>query len=339
MQTSRLFSAVALCLALASPLRANPAIDEMAQAANNLLAALTPEQKAKATFGLKDDERENWHFIPKTRKGLTFKEMTPAQGRLAFGLLSSGLSQHAFIKATTIMSLEQILLELEQGKGPTRDPEMYYVSIFGQPGAKETWGWRVEGHHLSLNFTVIDGKEVAATPSFFGSNPANVKQGPRQGLRVLAGEEDLGRALVKSLNDGQRASAIITNVAPKDIITAADRKVKALAAVGLSAGKMTSAQIEQLRQLIHEYVYRVRPEVADVDIKKIEKAGIKNVIFAWAGGTEPGEGHYYRVQGPTFLLEYDNTQNNNNHVHAVWRDYEGDFGEDLLKRHYEQSHQ
>lgn len=338
MNTTRLAAGLLLGLMLISPLRANPAIEEMASAANNLLATLSPEQKAKASFGLKDDQRKDWHFIPKARKGLTFKEMTPAQNRLAYALLASGLSQRAFIKATTIMSLEQILLELEQGKGPARDPEVYYVSIFGQPGEKETWGWRVEGHHLSLNFTVVDGKEVAATPSFFGTNPAKVQSGPRQGLRVLGQEEDLGRSLIKSLNASLRQTAIITNVAPKDIFTAAERKVKALDAVGVPASKLNGEQAALLRKIIREYVERVRPEVAEVDLKKIEKAGFKNILFAWAGGTEPGEGHYYRVQGPTFLLEYDNTQNNNNHVHAVWRDFENDFGDDLLRRHYEQAH-
>src|SRR5258706_3605595 len=157
---------------------------DITDAAKALLAALNSDQAAKAKFEMNNEERFNWHFIPKERKGLTMKEMNPAQQRLAFGLLGSTLSQRGFLKATTIMSLEQILLEMEQGKGPKRDPENYFVSIFGEPGSEQAWGWRVEGHHLSLNFVVVEGKAVAGTPSFFGTNPGEVKDGPRKGFRV-----------------------------------------------------------------------------------------------------------------------------------------------------------
>ncbi len=316
---------------------AETAAHDMAQAANNFLAALSPEQKAKATFKLTDDERLNWHFIPRDRKGLPIKEMTPAQRDLASALLASAMSQRGFMKAATIMSLEEVLHDLEQGKGPVRDPERYFFSIFDKPGAQGTWGWRVEGHHLSLNFTLVDGKAESVTPSFFGSNPGEIREGPRHGLRVLAAEEDLGRQLVKSLDAAQRKVAIVSDTAPQEIITGADRKAKELAPPGLSAANMTGAQAELLVQVIKEYVQRYRPELADEDWKKIEKAGIKNVYFAWAGSVEPKQGHYYRVEGPTFLMEYDNTQNNANHIHAVWRDFAGDFGEDLLKQHYEQT--
>jgi hypothetical protein len=316
--------------------RAHSAVEEMVTAADHFLAALAPEQKTKAIFEIKEDERKNWHFIPKERKGLTFKEMTPPQRLLAHGLLSSGLSQRGYVKATTIMSLEQILLELEKGKGPTRDPEVYYISIFGKPGGNETWGWRVEGHHLSLNFTIVGGKAVAVTPSFLGSNPGEVKEGPRKGLRILAAEEDLARQLVKSLADEQKKAAIVATEAPKDIITSAARKVQPLEATGLAYAKMNVDQAALLLRLIKEYVYRYRPEIADHDLEKMQIAGYDKILFAWAGGLELGEPHYYRIQGPTFLMEYDNTQNNANHIHAVWRDFESDFGEDLLKKHYEQ---
>ncbi|HKS37699.1 MAG TPA: DUF3500 domain-containing protein [Verrucomicrobiae bacterium] len=318
--------------------RGHTPAEEMAGAANHFLAALTSEQRAKAVFELKSDERLNWHFIPRERKGLPLKEMTPAQRHLAQALLNSGLSQRGYGKATTIMSLEEILRELEQGRGPTRDPELYFVSIFGKPESKGTWGWRFEGHHLALNWTVIDGKAFSATPSMFGTNPAEVREGPRKGLRVLAAEEDLARELVQSLNAKQKNSAIYTNVAPRDIITGADRKVKPLSPAGLAASTMTKTQSDLLWRIIEEYVRRSRPELANEDLKKIEKAGRNKIHFAWAGSVERGQGHYYRVQGPTFLLEYDNTQNNANHVHAVWRDFEGDFGEDLLRKHYEQHH-
>jgi hypothetical protein len=339
MTTFRFLVALSLFTQLAAvPLAASAPAGEMSEAAQNFLASLTSEQKAKAVFELKDEERFNFHFIPRDRKGLPFKEMTTTQRHLAYGLLSSAMSQRGFMKATTIMSLEEILRDLEQGKGPARDPERYFVTIFGQPGPKAAWGWRVEGHHLSLNFAVADGKAVSVTPSFLGSNPGEVREGARQGLRVLAAEEDLARQLVKSLTGEQKKVAIVSETAPKDIITAADRKAKLLEPLGLSAAKMSNPQTELLWQVVGEYVRRYRPELADEDLKKMKSAGAEKIHFAWAGGVEPKEPHYYRVQGPAFLLEYDNTQNNANHVHAVWRDLENDFGEDLLRKHYEQQH-
>jgi hypothetical protein len=324
-----------LLLLITPAAHAHSAAEEMVEAANNFLAALNDEQKAQATFNWKEEERLNWHFIPRARKGLPLKEMTPAQRHLAYALLNSALSQRGFIKATTIMSLEEILRELEQGKGPVRDSELYFVSVFGKPDLKGAWGWRVEGHHLSLNFTLAR-EHISVTPSFFGSNPGEVRSGARKGVRVLAAEEDLARKLVKSFNDEQRRVAIYTNTAPSDIITSADRKARVLSPAGLAASRMNPEQAHLLQSLIREYVYRYRPEVADQDLKKIQHAGSEKISFAWAGGVEPGQGHYYRIQGPSFLMEYDNTQNNANHIHAVWRDLENDFGEDLLRKHYEQ---
>jgi hypothetical protein len=309
--------------------------EEMANAANNFLNALTPEQQAQATYPFKDEERFDWHFIPKPRKGLSFREMTDAQQQLAHALLDSGLSQRGYAKAVTIMSLDAILKELEQGKGPTRDPDLYFFTIFGKPGATETWGWRVEGHHLSLNFVVRGDDVLAATPAFFGANPAEVLGGPRKGLRVLDEEEDLGRQFIKSLTPDEQKIAIITNIAPKEIITGNQRKAMLLNPPGLPAAKMTAKQKDALMALIKDYAFRHRAEVAETDLKKMERAGFGKVCFAWAGGLEPGEGHYYRIQGPTFLLEFDNTQNNANHIHTVWRDFANDFGEDLLREHYE----
>jgi uncharacterized protein DUF3500 len=317
---------------------AHVAVDEMAAAANKFTASLKPEQGEKALFKLKDEERQNWHFIPKARKGLTIKEMTEEQRQLAMKLLRSGLSSHGYGTATTVMSLETILKELE---GPNsrivRDPEMYYISIFGKPDPKGTWGWRVEGHHLSVNFTIVKGEYVAGTPSFLGSNPAEVKEGPRKGLRALAEEEDTGRQLIKALTPEQQEQAIFDKTAPKDIFTMAERRVKPLEQKGIAAARLNSEQKHMLMQLISAYVGRNRSELAKEDLRKIQEAGLDKVHFAWAGGTEKGDGHYYRVQGPTFLLEYDNTQNNANHIHAVWRDFESDFGEDLLKKHYQET--
>jgi hypothetical protein len=311
----------------------------MAAAAQHFLDALAPEQMAKAQFKWADEERMNWHFIPKDRPGLAFKDMEAAQRQLAWALLASGMSSSGHSKAATIMSLERILQELEgANRRFSRDPEFYHVSIFGDPSPDGTWGWRVEGHHLSINFTVINGRHVSATPSFMGTNPAEVRTGPRRGLRVLADEEDLARQLVKSLDNGQKSEAIIAEKAPSDIITGASRTVSPLEWTGLSHAKMNGTQQELLKELIRVYVRRHRPEVASADEKKIEEAGYDKVVFAWAGGTEKGEGHYYRVQGPTFLMEYDSTQNDANHVHAVWREFKNDFGEDLLRRHYQQAH-
>ncbi len=320
---------------IAAPLGAHVAVDEMAGAATKLLAALDSDQKTKAQFDFKGTERENWHYIPKSRNGLPIKEMTPAQRKLAHALLSSGLSGHGYEKATNIMSLETILYDLEGAarKFP-RDPELYYFSIFGTPSAKGTWGWRVEGHHFSANFTIVNGELIAGTPSFMGTNPAEVRSGPRKGLRVLREEEDLGREFVKSLNSEQRKKAIFMETAPKEIFTEAKKHVQPLDSTGIVSADLTKEQSARLLELIKAYVGRCRPDVAQNDLHKIEQAGLDKIYFAWAGGIEKGEGHYYRVQGPTFLLEYDNTQNDNNHIHAVWRDFQDDFGEDLLRKHY-----
>ena len=331
-----LLAAALLCLRLAA--NAAP-VDDMAAAAKTFLAALNDDQRSKASFAFDSDERDNWHFVPRERKGLTLKEMIPAQRALVFSLLNSGMSQRGFSQATTIMSLEQVLQEME---GPSRrfprDAELYHVSIFGTPDAKGTWGWRVEGHHLSVNFTVVDGKVAAGTPSFMGTNPAEIRKGPRAGLRVLAGEEDVARELVNSLNEKQKAVAVIDTKAPDDIATLDLRKVEPSKPAGIILGSLSSAQRDIAVRLIRTYVERLRGEVAASDFAKIQKAGLDKVSFAWAGSLEKGQRHYYRVQGPTFLLEYDNTQNDANHVHAVWRNYAGDFGRDALAEHLKSAH-
>jgi hypothetical protein len=306
---------------------------DMAAAAQNFWVALTPVLQAKAGFPFDNEERFNWHFIPRERKGITWNDMSPAQQALAHAFLASGLSQSGYEKAVTIMSLDQILKDIEKGKGPRRDPNNYAFSIFGTPGEHNTWGWRVEGHHLSLNFTIANGHAVAG-PVFFGSNPAEVRDGPRKGLRVLGVEEDMGREVIKGLDESQRKKAILDMPAPKEIITSNSRKADPGPPVGIAAGEMNPQQKKLLMTLVENYAYRLRPELADQDLARIDKAGFENIHFAWAGGLELGEPHYYRIHGPTFLVEFDNTQNNANHVHTVWRDSANDFGEDLLKEHY-----
>lgn len=326
--------ALLVCLSVAA--RAHDAAQLMAGAAEKFVASLTPELSAKAVFDFQSDERTHWEFVPKIRKGVTIKELNDAQKLAAFTLLASGLSPEGLGKATNIMSLDSILKELEAARpGAVRDPELYYVSVFGKPGTKETWSWRFEGHHLSINFTIVDG-QIVATPEFFGSNPAEVLGGPRKGLRVLAAEEDNGYALLSSLTDEQKKIAIYTDKAPGEIITGNKRNVTALETVGLPASSMTPEQKAKLVDLVMVYVNRHRTEIAGDDFAKIEKGGWDNVRFGWAGSTEKGKLHYYRVQGPTFLLEMDNKENGN-HVHSVWRDFANDFGGDLLAEHYRQS--
>jgi hypothetical protein len=332
---------LSLLAAFASPARAHEeeAANEMAAAANSLIASLTPEQKAASVFAMGDDHRLDWHFIPKERKGTPIKEMTPPQQHLTTALLAASLSSTGMVKASSIMSLEEVLQKIE---GPSRrfsrDPELYHISIFGEPGPGKTWGWRFEGHHLSLSFTVAAGEHISATPLMMGTNPAIVPDGPHKGLQILADEENLGRELAKSLSDSQKPKAILSEKAPDDILTGNQRKISPLEPAGISWVDLNEKQQKLLWSLVETHVERSRGEIAEADLKKIADAGQENIHFAWAGGLERGQGHYYRIQGPTFLIEYDNTQNNGNHVHCVFRDFTEDFGEDLLMRHYEEAH-
>jgi Protein of unknown function (DUF3500) len=312
-----------------------PAI--MAETAKAFLASLEPEQRARATFQFQDEERFDWHYIPKERKGLPFKDMNSAQKHLAHALLSAGLSQRGYIKAVSIMSLDEILRVLENGTGPVRDPERYFFSIFGEPSETGIWGYRVEGHHVSQNFTIVNGK-VQVAPSFFGANPAEVREGPRKGLRVLGREEDLGRAFVQSLTPEQKKTAIVSADAPGEILTGPMRKAALNGQPnGIAASKLTVQQRTLLQNLLDEYCNNLPEEVAQVREDQIKKAA-GNLYFAWAGGEQVGQPHYYRIQSAAFLIEYDDTQNGANHIHTVWRDFEGDFGLDLLKEHYQTSH-
>lgn len=320
------------------PLQSDTA-QRMADAATSFLAALSPEQRKHTVFEPQDEERLNWHYIPKERQGLALKEMDSSQQKLAFALLSSGLSRDGYAKALTIMSLESVLAELEgSARRFPRDPDLYHVTVFGTPSDTAPWGWRVEGHHVSVNFLIVEGQRIAPTPNFFGANPAEVPQGGRKGLRVLAAEEDLARRLLKELPGPQRQRAIITAEAPADILTRAEHHVHVDQAEGVAAGEMGDGERHLLMDLIDVYVRRMPHDVADYRLNRIEKDGQAHIHFAWAGAEEHGHPHYYRVQGPGFLVEYDNTQNNANHVHSVWRDLGGDWGDDLLKEHYHRSH-
>ena len=314
----------------------------MARAATQFLGGLSPEQKAKAALPFDSDDRLRWHFIPNEmfqRKGLMIKDMSEAQRRLAHDLLRSGLSARGYNKVTAIIELEDILRAVETGGKMARDKEEYLFSVFGSPSAKGNWGWRVEGHHISIRFTIADGavnRELSSTPMFLGANPAEVRDGDKKGLRVLAEEEDAARALVTSLTAAQRQAAIINAVAPTDIVTANKNDITPLPDQGVTYASLTGDQRKALMRVIEAYATNMETDIAAERINKIKKAGVDKIRFAWAGETDKGKKHYYMVQGPTFLIEFDNTQNNGNHIHSVWRDFNGDFGRDLLREHLRQ---
>lgn len=342
MKVSHRVLVVVACLALSAAVagyRAQGA-PELVESANTFLASLDAEQARRVRFEFTDEERLNWHFIPRERNGLPVRDMQPHQQALVHSMMSAALGYKGVMKATTIMSLEDILRQIEGPNGRfVRDPELYFISIFGEPSNQGTWAWRLEGHHLAVNVTVEDGRILAATPTFMGSNPARVLDGPRAGLRALAPEEDRGRALLAALDASQRDTAVIDEVAPRDIITgnALEAAIDGGPA-GLAASEMTGPQQAMLRVLIGEYTGRTASNIEAATWQSIEQAGFGSVHFAWAGSDAPGEGHYYRIEGPTFLIEYDNTQNNNNHVHSVFRDFANDFGGDTLRAHYAAYH-
>lgn len=313
------------------------AVADMTAAAKNFLASLDAEQKAQAVFKLEDAERQNWKFTPVERKGITLQSLRPDQDYLAIALLNSAMSNEGTAKALTIMSQERILWELEN-QAAKRNPEKYHVLIFGEPSETGSWAWRFEGHHFSTSVTIADGKLVSLTPTFMGTNPGEVKEGPRKGLRMLAEEEDLAVALVKSLTDEQKKEAILPGAAPADILSAEKPKAERLAPEGIASSKLDDTQRQMLWKVIEEYIGRFRPDLAIPVATRLSEAGWEKLTFAWMGGTGAGEGKYYRVQSPDFLFEYDNTQNNANHPHAVWRDFNGDFGADILSAHLKAEH-
>jgi hypothetical protein len=306
-----------------------------------LLAALSPEQRSAATFPFEGDERFRWHFIPTEtfpRKGLTIKAMSEPQRALARELLRTGLSQRGYLTAAAIMELETVLRALETNGQFSRDPVLYFVSVFGTPSATGAWGWRVDGHHLSVHFTVQDGAVVGGAPTFFGTNPAEVRSGPRQGDRLLAPQEDAARSLLQALDPAQRAKAVVNATAPTDILTMNQAAIQPLPPSGIPAAELTAPQRERLMRLVETYTSLMTAGIAADRTARIQKAGVDKIAFAWAGEGERGRKHYYRVQGPTFLIEFDNTQNDGNHVHSVWRDFDRDFGRDLLRDHIKSAH-
>ena len=316
------------------PVRGIPA-DEMTAAAARFVEALSPEPRPQAGLDFDDTARGRWHYVPTEmhpRKGLSVQDMGGELRPLAHALLHSGLGREGYLKATTIMSLESILHRLQKQGRFTRDPEWYFFSIFGDPATDAKWAWRVEGHHLSLNFTVENGRVVAATPAFFGANPARVSDGSsRDGLVTLSLEESLARKLYLALDDTQRTKALIASEAPADIRVPGGLHPPDSEDSGLVVSEMTTSQRAVLVSLITEYAERMPEPVAQQWLDEIKDAGMGKIRFAWAGGDDMGEPHYYRLEGPTFLIEYANTQNGGdgkpaNHIHSVWRSQLNDFG-------------
>jgi hypothetical protein len=310
----------------------------MLDAAREFLATLSPAEKSHALFPFNSEERFRWFYTPVSRKGISLKEMTDPQKQAALKLLHAGLSEKGYSKAETIRRLESVLREIEHSS--RRDPDLYFFTFFGEPSETSAWGWRYEGHHCSQNWTIVNGKSIAglsSSPQFFGANPAEVRSGPMKGTRALAAEEDLGRSLVKSLTAAQRTEAVLSKSAPDEILTSNDRNAAIQEDKGIAYSKLNKDQQGTLLALIEEYLSAQPQPVARARLQKIRNAGLDNIKFAWMGGTEPGEGHYYRVQGATFLIEFDNTQNDANHIHCVWREFKGDWGEDLLAEHYQNS--
>lgn len=310
---------------------------DLAKKADAFLNLLSTDLRAKAQFSFGDDERFNWNFVPIARRGPTFHDFNEKQRAAAISLLKASLSDQGYQKVMGIIDLENVLRVIEN-RGPTdnyRDPLNYHFSIFGTPSSKKEWGWRFEGHHISLNFSSHQGFLASSTPSFLGSNPGIVRSGNSQGTQILKKEMELGFVLLNSLDEAQLQKARFSQNAPSEIITGNSRKASLLSPSGIKFGDLNSAQQEMFTQLLDVYIRNYAGEFSDKLLVKLRKSVFDDLHFAWAGSLKPGSGHYYRIQGKTLLIEYDNTQNNSNHVHTVVRDLSNDFGEDLLHGHYQ----
>ena len=305
--------------------------------ARTFLSALSERQRDVATFPFDDPERTAWAYVPQQRAGIPLRGMNAQQREAAFDLVRTGLSERGVTLAQGVIELEGILREIE---GPMtrllgrRDPELYFMSLFVGTGGARPWGWRFEGHHLSVNVTDLGPHGQIVAPLFIGANPARVPSGPKAGFRLLAEEEDVAFELLNMLDPQRRGRATIATETPGNIVSGADPAVNPMAFAGLAAGEMTIAQQQQLRRLLGVHAGRMADSAAAAQLRRIDEAGFQRVHFAWAGSHQPRQPHYYRIHGPTVLVEYDNSPGGGNHIHSVWRDLENDFGGDLLRRHY-----
>jgi hypothetical protein len=305
--------------------RADETGSTMAEAARRFVASLDEGQKGRAVFSFGSPERTNWHWIPRERKGLPIKEMKPQQRALAFGLLNTGFSTRGVLKATTIMSLEEILRVDEHGTGPIRDPELYFVSVFGEPTDEGEWGWRIEGHHLALNYTLKGGQVVSSTPFMFGSNPAEVRNGPRKGLRNLVEIEGPANKLLLSLTDQQRKLSIVSSTAPDVTTTPNPAQAPATSPEGISADQLDGDQRQSLTRLLRAYTANFPDPIRASLLDQVEKDP-QSIHFAWYGPADPTKPHAFRVQGTAFFIDFNETQNEVNHIHTFYRSLLGDFG-------------
>ena len=316
---------------------------DLVQAANTFITTLSAEQKTKAMFPFDGEDRYEWHFFPKTdRKGVAIKEMSDAQRNAAWKLVKSCLDDKAIEQAKTIMSLESILkvTENRSADDDTRDPGKYFFSIYGVPGKETAWGWRLEGHHLSYNFSADRNRLVSGTPAFTGSNPGIVQEGKQRGLEAMQDQADKGFELLASLNESQSKKALFNATAPDEIVTFVSKQASISPQTGVRYAELNPQQQQMLLALVNSYVDRYTKSFAEQMKKEIQQADLNLLSFSWAGSTRRGIGnpHYFRVQGPTIIIEYDNTQNDGNHVHSVLRDLKNDFGGDLLLEHYRKEH-
>ena len=313
---------------------------ELAVAAQRFIDTL--DEGVIAEYLFQDAERGNFHFFPIARRGVPLKELEIGQQQLAYALMSATLSHAGNQKALTIMSLGDYLRETDEQPNEHRDSDAYYLTFFGTPDPEGTWGYRFEGFHISLNVTVVKGRWISVTPSFFGAIPATVPDGPRKGLQVLKQETELGRTLAKSFTEEQQEAGFgeipdFLTETVGGLTTGNKRRIRPDEPRGVAAANMTIGQRETLMRLVREHIGRIRKELADQDLARIDRAGTDKIHFIWAGGLEEGEPHHYMIQGPTFLIEYDNTQDGANHVHCVYRDFENDFGDAMLE-HYNLHH-
>lgn len=316
------------------------AAQDLSKKANDFLATLSPELKSQAVFPLKHEERFNFNFVPLARKGPTFRDFNDKQKAAAMELLKASLSEQGFKKAADIIDLENALIIIEKQAPDSRyrDPLNYHFCIFGTPTPDKEWGWKFEGHHISVNFVSTDGKIVSSTPSFFGSNPGIVRIEEQKGKQALKLESELALSLVNALSGEQLKTARFSEEAPKEIITGNSRKVSNIEPRGISFNALSEDQKKTFLQLLDVFVKIYQLGFSNTLMEKIKKAGMDNLSFAWAGGLQYGVPHYYRIQGPMLLIEYDNIQNNANHVHTTVRDLTNDFAEDILREHYLSDH-
>ncbi len=319
-----------------------PTARELTAATQVWLDGLDESQRDKAIFPFEMPERFVWAYTPGTREGLAIRDMNPDQRAASSAVVAAAMSSRTAGEIAAIIALETVLGELEQAGGRSgwmrRDPELYWLAVFGTPGSKEPWSWRVGGHHIAIHVTVADDRVIGTTPSFLGANPAIIPSGSRAGEATLPGEEELARALLAELTPHERGAAVVDDVAPADILTGTGRVADVRSVpTGVRHADLGEPRQAALERLIRHYVTRMRPEIAEPAWERLVD-GLGDVTFAWAGSDAPGRGHYYAVRGPRFVIEYDNTQNDANHIHAVWRDLDNDWGEDALANHIATAH-